>query len=62
MTVSPTLTLTRTVLRPFTDSDADILFALHRDADVARVVPFRPHANLDDARQLLTRWRGADDA
>lgn len=53
--MSPTLTLTRTVLRPFTNSDADLVFALHRDADVARVVPFRPHASLDDARQLLTR-------
>jgi hypothetical protein len=39
MTVSPRLTLTRIALRSFTNGDAELLFALHRDVDVARVVP-----------------------
>jgi [ribosomal protein S5]-alanine N-acetyltransferase len=47
------LVLARTVLRPFREGDDALLFELHRDADVARVVPFAVHETLEQSRKLL---------
>jgi ribosomal-protein-alanine N-acetyltransferase len=57
-----TLRLARTVLRPFEDRDAELLFALHRDADIARVVPFPLHESIEQSRELLARIKARNES
>ncbi|HSQ62703.1 MAG TPA: GNAT family N-acetyltransferase [Polyangiaceae bacterium] len=52
------VSLARTILRPFTPEDSELLFELHSDEELARIVPFVVHANIDQSRELLARILG----
>ncbi len=57
-----TLHLARTVLRSFSDGDDELLFALHRDVEIARVVPFAVHESIEESRALLARIKARNES
>ncbi len=58
---TPTLHTGRLRLRPFTDTDADALFALHSSADVLRYWDSPPWSDPARAEQFLARCRQLAD-
>jgi ribosomal-protein-alanine N-acetyltransferase len=57
----PTLATERTVLRPFTDADAEDLFRLHSDADTLKYWDSSPWTRPDQATRFLERSQRAAD-
>jgi RimJ/RimL family protein N-acetyltransferase len=54
---TPTLRTARLCLRPFTDADADALFALHSDAHVLRYWDAPPWSERDRAERFIVACR-----
>ena len=46
----------RLLLRPFRESDLDVIFTLHRDPETNRYNPNGPMRTMDDARARLALW------
>ena len=43
----------RTILRPFTEADAEDLFAYAHDPRVGPIAGWKPHANLEESRKII---------
>ena len=59
---APTLQSTRLLLRPFSDSDADALFAMHSNADVMRYWDAPPWKERQRAERFITTCREIAEA
>ncbi len=53
-TVMRALSTSRLMLRPICDEDAELLFRLNKDEEVARLMPRARHTSITESRQLLT--------
>jgi RimJ/RimL family protein N-acetyltransferase len=53
-----TVTTERLLLRPFRESEVEVIFALHGDPETNRFNPNGPMRTLDDARERLALWLG----
>jgi len=51
-----TLSTPRLTLRPFTDADAEDIFAWASDARVTKFLSFRPHESIAETREALAGW------